>query len=64
MNIADFFTKALTEAPFRKFRAFLGLGMCLAFQFRLLHPNLATWGWPMNNEINETANFAFSLIWA
>ena len=25
MNIADFFTKALTEAPFCKFRAFLGI---------------------------------------
>ena len=35
----------------------------LAFQFRLLHANLATWGWPMNNEKSETANFAFSLIW-
>ena len=34
-----------------------------AFQFRLLHPNLATWGWPMNNEKNEIANLTFSLIW-
>ena len=25
INIADFFTKALTEAPFSKFRAFLGM---------------------------------------
>ena len=35
----------------------------LAFRFCLLHSNLTTWGLPMNNEKNETANFAFSLIW-
>ena len=35
----------------------------LAFRFRLLHPDLTTWGLPMNNGKNETANIAFSLIW-
>ena len=25
--------------------------------------NLGTWGWPMNNEKNKTANFAFFLFW-